>query len=117
MARLIRDGTTEPVSRDQILRPERGQGKIQFPCCSADHEQDWQPYSVDPYLLLYVMTIHTYIHKSHLHAISTFQYTRYIITRSYRFSLRYLRYEIAKWVCIHYAIVLVKSPSPREVWV
>ena len=49
MSRLTRDGTTvEPVSRDQILRRERGQGKNSFPC-SADHEQDWQPYPVDPY--------------------------------------------------------------------
>ena len=31
--------TAEPVSRDQILRRERGQGNIHFPC-SADHEQD-----------------------------------------------------------------------------
>ena len=36
------------VSRDQMLRGERGQGNIHFPC-SADHEQDWQPYPVDPY--------------------------------------------------------------------
>ena len=48
MCRLTRDGTAEPVSRDQILRRERGQGNIHFPC-SADHEQDWQPYPVDPY--------------------------------------------------------------------
>ena len=39
MSRLTRDGTAEPVSRDQILKLERGQGKINFPC-SADHEQD-----------------------------------------------------------------------------
>ena len=32
-------GTVEPVSRDQIPRRERGQGKYNFPC-SADHEQD-----------------------------------------------------------------------------
>ena len=31
MGRLTRDGTAEPVSRDQILRHERGQGKIYFP--------------------------------------------------------------------------------------
>ena len=43
-----RDGTAETVSRDQILRHERGQGNINFPC-SADHEQDWQPYPVDPH--------------------------------------------------------------------
>ena len=43
MGRLTRDGTAETVSRDQILRRERGQGNIHF-LCSADHEQDWQPY-------------------------------------------------------------------------
>ena len=48
MSRLTRDGTAEPVSRDQILRHVRGQGNIPFPC-SADHEQDWQPYPVDPH--------------------------------------------------------------------
>ena len=48
MSRLTRDGTAEPVSRDQILRHERGQGNIHF-SCSADHVQDWQPYPVDPY--------------------------------------------------------------------
>ena len=58
MSRLTRDGTVETVSRDQTLRRERGQGNIHFPC-SADHEQDWQPYPVDPYPCLYVMTIHT----------------------------------------------------------
>ena len=46
MSRLTRDGTAEPVSRDQILRRERGQGNIHFPC-SADHEQDWQPYPAE----------------------------------------------------------------------
>ena len=49
MSRLTRDGTAEPVSRDQILRHARGQGNIIF-SCSADHEQDWQPYPVDPYI-------------------------------------------------------------------
>ena len=48
MGRLTRDETAEPVSRDQILRRERGQGNIIF-TCSADHEQDWQPYPVGPY--------------------------------------------------------------------
>ena len=49
--RLTRDGTAEPVSRDQILWRERGQENIHFPC-SADHEQDWQPDPVDLYLVL-----------------------------------------------------------------
>ena len=47
----------EPVSRDQILRCEREQGNVHFPC-SADHEQ---PYSVDPYSAIY--DDHTYHHR------------------------------------------------------
>ena len=61
MSRLTRDGTAEPVSRDQILRHARGQGNINFPC-SADHEQDWQPYPVDPYSA--ICDDDTYIHFS-----------------------------------------------------
>ena len=48
ISRLTRDGTTEPDSRDQILRRERGQGNIHFSCL-ADHVQDWQPYLADLY--------------------------------------------------------------------
>ena len=59
MSRLTRNGTTEPVSRDQILRRERGQGNIPFPC-SVDHEQDWQCYPVDSYSCY--MSDDTYIH-------------------------------------------------------
>ena len=59
MSRLTRDGTAKPVSRDQILRRVRGQGNIIFPC-SADHEQDWQSYPVDPYSSF--MCDHTNIH-------------------------------------------------------
>ena len=55
MSKLTRDGTAEPVSRDQILRHARGQGNINFPC-SADHKEGWQPYPVDP------CDDHTYIH-------------------------------------------------------
>ena len=50
----MRDGTAEPVSQDQILRRERGQGNIHFPC-SADQEQDWQPYPFDPYSCYIIM--------------------------------------------------------------
>ena len=59
MSRLTRDGKAEPISRDQILRHARGQGNINF-LCSADHEQDWQPYPVDPYSA--ICDDHTYIH-------------------------------------------------------
>ena len=67
MSRLTRDGTAEPVSRDQILRHARGQGNIHFPC-SADHEQDWQPYPVDPYSA--ICDDHTYIHTYIRHRVS-----------------------------------------------
>ena len=60
----MRDGTAEPVSRDQILRCERGQGNIRFPC-SADHEQDWQPYPVDPYSA--ICDDYIYIHTTVYH--------------------------------------------------
>ena len=39
---------------------ERGQENIHFPC-SADHEQDWQPYPVDPYPCY--MCDHTYMFR------------------------------------------------------
>ena len=60
MNRLTWDGTAEPVSRGQILRHARGQGDVHFPC-SADHEQDWQPYPVDLYSA--ICDDHTYIHS------------------------------------------------------
>ena len=69
MSRLTRDGTAEPVSRDQILRHARGQGSIHFPC-SADHEQDWQPYPVDPYSA--ICDDHTYIHTRCYHYYDNF---------------------------------------------
>ena len=65
MSGLARGGTAEPVSRDQILRHARGQGNIYFPC-SADHEEDWQPYPVDPYSA--ICDDHTYIHTQILRA-------------------------------------------------
>ena len=63
VSRLTRDGTAEPVSRDQILRHARGQGNIHFPC-SADHEQDWQPYPVDPYSAICDDDTFIHIHTS-----------------------------------------------------
>ena len=58
------EGTAEPVSRDQILTRERGQGNTQFPC-SADHEQDWQLYQVDP-LCVCVFSSHSFWTSSSL---------------------------------------------------
>ena len=48
----------DPVWRGQVLRRKRGEGNIIF-SPSVDHEQDWQPYSVDPY-----SAICTYLHLS-----------------------------------------------------
>ena len=59
MSRLTREGTVEPVSRDQMLRRERRQGSIDFPC-SADHEQNWEFYPVDLYSA--ICDDQTYIH-------------------------------------------------------
>ena len=57
MSGLTRDGTAEPISRDQTLRRERGRGNMHFPSL-AGHEQDWQP-------CMYVcMYGHTYSKKS-----------------------------------------------------
>ena len=70
MSRLARDGTAEPVSRDQIIRPERGRGNIDFPCL-ADHEQDWQPYPVDPYSA--ICDNHTCIHTIERNPVSKHQ--------------------------------------------
>ena len=69
MSKLTRDGTAEPVSRDQILRRERGQRIIHFPCSAADHEQDWQPCpvvrAIHTNIVLYTHTAvvtHIYVH-------------------------------------------------------
>ena len=65
-----RDCRTQPVSRHQVLMRERGQGNIPFPS-SAGHEQDWQPYPVDPYSCY--MCDHTYIHRAYM--VNNIDYT------------------------------------------
>ena len=87
MSRLTRDGTAEPVSRDQILRHARGQGNVHFPC-SADHEQDWQPYPVDPYSAICDdhTYIHTYIH-TYMYIADIFRVFKYVCDIDYISSL------------------------------
>ena len=58
MSRLTRDGTAEPVSRDQILRHARGQGNIIFPVQLTTSRIGNLTRLI--HTLLYVMTIHTY---------------------------------------------------------
>ena len=60
MSRLTRDGTAEPVSRDQILRHARGQGNIIFPVQLTTSRIGNLTRLI--HTLLHVMTIHTYIH-------------------------------------------------------
>ena len=64
-SRLTRDGTAGTVSRNQILRRERGQGNIYFPCLADHEQQDWQP-CPDP-SLANIYNIHTYIHVMPIH--------------------------------------------------
>ena len=47
MSGLTRNGTVKLVSRDHILRRERGQVKVIFVVQLT--EQHWQPYPVDSY--------------------------------------------------------------------
>ena len=60
MSRLTRDGMAEPVSRDQILRHARGQGNIIFSVQLTTSRIGNLTRLI--HTLLYVMTIHTYIH-------------------------------------------------------
>ena len=57
MSRLTRDGTAEPVSRDQILRHARGRGIIFFPVQLTTSRIGNLTRLI--HTLLYVMTIHT----------------------------------------------------------
>ena len=58
MGRLTRYGTAEPVSRDQILGRERGQGNIRFSVQLAT-SRTGNRHLVDPYLA--ICDDHTYI--------------------------------------------------------
>ena len=53
-----RDGRTRLARPNSQART--GTGEYHFPS-SADHEQDWQPYPVDPYSA--ICDDHTYIHS------------------------------------------------------
>ena len=63
--RLTRDGTAEPISRDQILRHARGQGNIIFPVQLTSSRIGNLTRLIDT--LLYVMTMHTYIINTYIH--------------------------------------------------
>ena len=60
MSALTRDGTAEHVSQDQILRHERGQGKIHFPVQLTTSRIGNLTRLI--HTLAICVTIHTYIH-------------------------------------------------------
>ena len=62
MSRLTRDGTGEPVSRDQILR-HGDRGIHIFLVQVTTSRIDWQPYLVDTYSV--ICDDHTYIPCDH----------------------------------------------------
>ena len=101
MSRLTRDGTAEPVSRGQILRRVREQGNIHF-TCSADLEQDWQPYPVDTYSAICDdhRYIHTYIHS-------------YILVHSYERAG-----TVTSWTSqpLHLSLIL-NVRTPIQIWI
>ena len=64
MSRPMRDGTAERVSRDPLLKRERGEGDS----FSADYGQDWQPYPIEPFSA--TGCYHKDIHNTYIHWIS-----------------------------------------------
>ena len=90
MSRLTRDGTAEPISRDQILEREREQGKVHFPC-PADHVQDWQPYPVNPYSAAW--DDHTYMYTFYNSGIPLTPLHRRILLLTDLFFYNYRKYR------------------------
>ena len=94
MSRLTQDRTAEPVSQDQILRRERGQGNIHF-LCSADHEQDWQPVSVDPHSA--ISDDHIYIHTYSRMLPTVRTYTTHMHLTAPRLDLHLATHALITW--------------------
>ena len=93
MSKLTRDGTAEPVSRDQILRLERGQRIIHFLCSAADHEQDRQ-------LCPDVRAIHTNIVLRTHTAVVTHIYTKYACYTTTVTNVRVTKWKPC-WYLVH----------------
>ena len=77
MSRLTRDGTAEPVSLDLILWRERGGTRKFLFSCSADQEQDWQPYPVDTYCAISddIYSVYIYIYRYGHHYVCMYGHT------------------------------------------
>ena len=66
MSRLARDGTAEPVSRDQILRRDRGQGNIHLPCSTSRIDNLTRlihALAIKYVVVVVVDSVHTYIQR------------------------------------------------------
>ena len=120
MSRLTRDGTAEPVSRDQILRHVRGQGNIHFPC-SARHEQDWQLHLVDPYSA--ICNDHTPSGQSRVYRVTVIAYRwrslprvrRHRASKPQDSSERVLRWQVTMCVCVCFLRIYSGTSSLLDV--
>ena len=109
MSRVTRDGTAKLVSRDQILRRERGQGNVCI-ACSAEHEQDWQRYPVDPYSAIYIYMCVVCMCVMAIHGRKVRFWPKCLIVRprKNRPGIRkYLLQEILSFVCTSYDILRI----------
>ena len=104
MSRLTRDGTAEPVSRDQILRHARGQANIIFPVQLTTSRIGNLTRLI--HTLLYVMTIHTYIIGRGIRVLQLRNHS----TPSYCTSLHRQRHLNAKCPLYRYQLA---CPGPR----
>ena len=75
MSRLTRDGTAEPVSRDQILRHEGGQGNIHFFPVQLTTCRTGNLTRLIHSLATIYMCDHTYIHYIHTYIMVTTRYS------------------------------------------
>ena len=82
MSRLTRDGTAEPVLRDQILRHARGQGNIIFPVQLTTNRIGNLTRLI--HTLIYVMTIHTYTYKGYWENIFFQSYSMNVIRNHFQ---------------------------------
>ena len=84
MSRLTRDGTAEPISRDQILRLRTGTGEYFFPVQLTTSRIGNLTRLIHTGTLLDVMTIHTYIHVCVTIHVQYLDEIYYIIFRASR---------------------------------
>ena len=120
ISRLTRDGTAEPVLRDQILWREREQENIIFPVQLTTSRID--NLTQLNLLLLYVMTIHTYSENGMCKETSQYiretpwrRSTYLILVRTKKLKyvghiLEHRRYRVETYLLYRVAL---RNPRPR----